>query len=275
MIDQRVEKRKKAIGKIAARILPKVRQAELQRVASLHKGVHEDYKPKYQLSDGGRKYDRRYKFFKHILNREETELIELNDLTEAIKVGFSLFEKTKIQVPVPPGVDEADWRELFHLDMEKKIKAHIGKTLDEGPEFEGTNELLKRYKKDTPGELTEDTEITASQLKEFEVLVDRIFKKFNIDFDFTNHFADRLNDSRNSPKITLKELGALIKKIYEKQGKPFKDHPNAQFVLNDIQSDLNMPVKIEWDKRNNEIDVVAKTIMRKPGFKSPDPILKY
>jgi hypothetical protein len=36
MIDQKVEKRKGAIAKIAARLLPKVRKAELQRVASLH-----------------------------------------------------------------------------------------------------------------------------------------------------------------------------------------------------------------------------------------------
>jgi shikimate kinase len=120
-----------------------------------------------------------------------------------------------------------------------------------------------------------DTEITASKMKDFEKFVDRMFEKFKIDFEFTKHFGQRMNDDRNSPKIKLKELADLIKKIYAKHGNPLKDKPGAEMVVKDLQSDLNMPVVVKYDSKNDEIDIVAKTIMRKKNFSTPNPVVKY
>jgi len=113
------------------------------------------------------------------------------------------------------------------------------------------------------------------QIKQFEKIVDQLFKKFNIDFNFTRHFADRMSDERNTPCITMKELAEFIKKIYAKQGKSLKGVAGAEAVVKDIQKDLNIPVAVTYDQRNDEFDVVMKTIMRKKNFKTPNKVITY
>lgn len=113
------------------------------------------------------------------------------------------------------------------------------------------------------------------QIKQFEKIVDQLFKKFNIDFNFTRHFADRMSDERNTPCITMKELADFIKKIYAKQGKSLKGIAGAEAVVKDIQKDLNIPVAVTYDQRNDEFDVVMKTIMRKKNFKTPNKVITY
>mgnify|MGYP006163610429 CR=1 FL=1 len=117
--------------------------------------------------------------------------------------------------------------------------------------------------------------IGLDQIKKFESVVDKLFAKYDIDFNFTRHFGDRMDDSRNSPSITLKELAEFIKKMYKRQGKSIKSVAGAEAVLKDIQSDLNIPVAVTYDRNNDEFDVVLKTIMRKKNFTSPDKVIKY
>jgi len=117
--------------------------------------------------------------------------------------------------------------------------------------------------------------IGLDQIKKFESVVDKLFAKYDIDFNFTRHFGDRMDDSRNNPSITLKELAEFIKKMYKRQGKSIKGVAGAEAVLKDIQSDLNIPVAVTYDRNNDEFDVVLKTIMRKKNFTSPDKIIKY
>lgn len=117
--------------------------------------------------------------------------------------------------------------------------------------------------------------IGMKQIQQFEKVVDQLFKKFDIDFKFTRHFADRMSDERNNPCITLKELAEFIKKIYAKQGKSLKGIAGAEAVVKDIQKDLNIPVAVTYDQRNDEFDVVMKTIMRKKNFKTPNKIIRY
>ena len=113
------------------------------------------------------------------------------------------------------------------------------------------------------------------QIKAFESIVDKLFKKYGIDFKFTRHFGDRMGDDRNNPCISMKELAEFIKKMYARQGKSIKGVAGAEAVLKDIQSDLNIPVAVTYDRKNDEFDVVMKTIMRKKNFKSPDQIIQY
>ena len=149
----------------------------------------------------------------------------------------------------------------------------------------GTKKLADKYKKDTPGQsINEEFEtlmeaecqlIGMKQIREFERVVDGIFKKFGIDFNFTKHFADRMSDERNTPCITMKELADFIKKIYAKQGKSLKGVAGAEAVIKDMQTDLNIPVAVTYDSRNDEFDVVMKTIMRKKNFKTPNKVIAY
>jgi len=121
------------------------------------------------------------------------------------------------------------------------------------------------------GDLVE--EVTQQQINDLEKFADRLLNKFDVDIEFTRHFADRLNDPRNKPAITVAELQRLFKKMADNKGKRIKKHGNAEAVLKDMQSDLNLPVVVNW--KNGEFEVVNKTIMRKKAFKTPNPVIKY
>ena len=118
---------------------------------------------------------------------------------------------------------------------------------------------------------TED--VSQKELNDLEKFADRLLNKFDVDIEFTKHFADRMNDKRNKPAITIAELQRLFKKMAANKGKKIKKHGNSEAILKDMQSDLNLPIVVNW--KNGEFEVVNKTIMRKKAFKSPDPEVKY
>ena len=111
--------------------------------------------------------------------------------------------------------------------------------------------------------------ITQKQLNAIESYADRLFRAVDIDVEFTRHFIDRVNDSRNKKQITQSELIRLFKQTYKKHGKQIPQMGDeAQAVIRDMQTDMNMPFVLAYDNRNKELDLVAKTIMRKKGFKT-------
>lgn len=139
--------------------------------------------------------------------------------------------------------------------------------------YEESNEEADYFISEDSGEMC--AIISKEQMKAFEKFVDRMFEKFGLDFNFTNHFRDRMGDNRNKPCIDIKELANLIKKIYAKQGKSIKGVAGAEAVLKDIQSDLNIPVAVKYDSKNDDFDVAMKTVMRKKNFRSPDKSIAY
>jgi hypothetical protein len=117
--------------------------------------------------------------------------------------------------------------------------------------------------------------ITKSDLSAVEKFADKLFAKVGIDVEFTRHFLDRVNDERNKKQITPAELTRLFKQTYNKHGKKIpKLGPDAEAVIKDMQTDINMPFVLKYDKANGEFDLVAKTIMRKKNFKTPNPEIK-
>ena len=120
-----------------------------------------------------------------------------------------------------------------------------------------------------------DEDVTQSQLNDIEKYADRLFKSVNIDVNFTRHFVDRVNDRRNEKPISTSELTRLFKQTYKKHGKKIpKMGDAAQAVIQDMQTDINMPFVLAYDDRNKELDLVAKTIMRKKNFKTPNQKLE-
>ena len=110
-------------------------------------------------------------------------------------------------------------------------------------------------------------EVSQSQLKELEKYLDQLFKILNVDVSFTKHFLDRVNDSRNGKPITVDELQLLFKKTIQKYGKKIPAlGPDAEAVLNDMQTQINLPFILKWDRDSEELDLVAKTVMRKKNF---------
>jgi len=111
--------------------------------------------------------------------------------------------------------------------------------------------------------------ISRDELKEVERFADKLFEGLGIDIAFTNHFYERLNDPRNGKQITDAELKELFKDMFLKIGDNLLDMKiDTEAVINDVSSKLNIPFVLVYDKRNNEIDLVSKTIMRKSDFKT-------
>lgn len=109
--------------------------------------------------------------------------------------------------------------------------------------------------------------VTPRDLKGVEDYADDIFKDVNIDVEFTRHFLDRVNDPRNGEEITPEELKWLYKKARTKYGEMLSQlKPGNERVVNDTTTDINVPVAIGWDGKSPDLDMTAKTVMRKKNF---------
>ena len=110
-----------------------------------------------------------------------------------------------------------------------------------------------------------EKKITKSDLDQVEKYADKLFAAVGIDVEFTRHFMDRVNDARNMKQITSSELVRLFKQSYKKYGKKIaKMSDDANAVINDMKTDINMPFVLNHKK--GEIELVAKTVMRKKNF---------
>ena len=120
--------------------------------------------------------------------------------------------------------------------------------------------------------LVED--ITKRDLDQVEKFADRLFAKVGIDVEFTRHFLDRVNDARNKKDITTSELTRLFKQSYAKFGKKIAQlGPDAEAVINDMKTDVNMPFVLNL--KGQELELVAKTVMRKKDFKTSGPKMSF
>lgn len=115
--------------------------------------------------------------------------------------------------------------------------------------------------------------ISRSELKIIEDQLDMLFKSIGIDIEFTRHFHDRVNDPRNKKQITTDEILTTYQKLFNKH-KPkisgFK--PDFEAVIKDFNSNINIPFVINVDRNSNELDLVAKTVMRKKNFKTRNKV---
>ena len=117
-------------------------------------------------------------------------------------------------------------------------------------------------------------EITKNDLNQIEKYADKLFAAVGIDIEFTRHFLDRVNDARNKKPINSAELIRLFRLTYKKYGKKIaKMNPDAETVISDMETDVNMPFVLNLDK-DGMLDLVAKTVMRKKDFKTRNQKLR-
>ena len=129
----------------------------------------------------------------------------------------------------------------------------------------------RREKSRLKGSIRED--ISKGELDQVEKYADKLFAAVGIDVEFTRHFLDRVNDERNKKPINTAELIRLFRLTYKKHGKKIpKMGPDAQAVVRDMETDINMPFVLNVDK-SGMLDLVAKTVMRKKDFKTSNPKL--
>jgi len=119
-----------------------------------------------------------------------------------------------------------------------------------------------------------EKELKKSDLDQVEKYADRIFASLGIDVEFTRHFLDRVNDKRNVKQITPAELTRLFKQSFKKYGKKIAQlGPDAEAVINDMKTDINMPFVLNL--KGGELELVAKTVMRKKNFQTSGPKMSF
>ena len=110
-------------------------------------------------------------------------------------------------------------------------------------------------------------DVTPGELNALERVVDKAFSQVGIDVEFTRHFLDRANDSRNGEPITVQELARLFSKEIRRWGKPIAQMgPDTEAVMKDLESDINIPFALRWNGK--ELEMIAKTVMRKKDFRT-------
>ncbi len=115
--------------------------------------------------------------------------------------------------------------------------------------------------------------VTAVDMKQLETFADRIFADVGIDVEFTKHFMDRVNSERNAKPIVPAELTRLFKQERKRYGKPIAQMgPDSEAVMRDLQTNINVPFALVFDKANDELDLIAKTVMRKKDFDTPNRV---
>ena len=114
--------------------------------------------------------------------------------------------------------------------------------------------------------LMEIEEMTSSELNSIERYADAELDP--IDVEFGNHFFDRLNDPRNGKEITSDELISFFNRLAKKK-EAFISFIERyrEFVVKDKNSSINIPFVSQVNQ------ALAKTVMRKPGFMTPDPTI--
>ena len=115
-------------------------------------------------------------------------------------------------------------------------------------------------------------DISKSQLDAIEKYADGLFNKLGIDIEFTKHFLERVNDKRNVKPITTAELIGMFKRLYKKHGKPLsKLDDDLTAVVKDFNNNINIPFAI--NVTDDDIEMYAKTVMRKKDFKTSTPVI--
>ena len=156
-----------------------------------------------------------------------------------------------------------DMSKIFNMGKKFSVNWWPDESGDADPEI--SYHSKKKDKKQVKEQILED--VTRSDLDKVESYADRLFKAVGIDIEFTRHFLDRVNDARNKREITIQELASLFKKTFEKYGKKIASlGDNAEAVINDMKSDINMPFVLDLNRRTKEIELIAKTVMRKKNF---------
>jgi len=237
------------IQKVARKILPKLKQAESDRVKKMKarntqkkfESIREDITIPIKVGDTvlGGKFKNKRIVVKSIGKNEKGDITINNKPLLKFRLlpqneGWSNKYKKSIDCNNPKGFSQ---------------KAHCaGRKKNEGERLPIVTRKLD--------------EIPMADLQKIDKFAD---KKLNpVDVVITDkHFFDRLNDPRNGKEISSAELIGFFKRLSKKK-KEFLDFLDKynQVVASDDRTNLNIPFMKQANK------VIAKTVMRKKDFKT-------
>lgn len=150
---------------------------------------------------------------------------------------------------------------------ERLLNAFVDKIIDGIETMEIPDDVMNNAV-DTYNEKNDVNEMSKSQLNQIEKYAEKQLSPEDI--EFTNHFFDRVNDTRNGKEISDAELTGFFKRL-SRHKKEFKDflEKYEQIVVKDKRNNINIP----FVKTANQI--IAKTVMRKDNFQSSNPTLAF
>ena len=117
--------------------------------------------------------------------------------------------------------------------------------------------------------------VTQADIYNVEAYLDKLFAAINVDVEFSAHFIARVNDVRNRKQIEVDELEDIFIKTYEEYGLEIPNlGANAEAVLVDMESDINVPFVLKYNSTTKNMELISKTIMRKVNFQTSNKKLK-
>ena len=232
------------LQKVARKILPKLKQAESDRVKKMKarntkkkfESIREDITIPIKVGDTvlGGKFKNKRIVVKSIGKNEKGDIT----INNKPLLKFRLLPKEEI-------------KEIYFDRFGNKCKNPTtldGRCIDKNHPSPTIREPL--------------SEIPMGDLKQIDTFAD---KKLNpVDVVLTDkHFFDRLNDPRNDKEISKAELIGFFKRLSKKKKEflSFLDKYN-QVVASDDRTNINIPFMKQANK------VIAKTVMRKKDFKT-------
>ncbi len=119
--------------------------------------------------------------------------------------------------------------------------------------------------------LVEDIEflnekISVVSVKKIEKYIGDLFSALNIDFEYCNNFFAEVNTKRNDDSVTNSELIRLFNTRFNAVLKTFNG--DVQKVVEEMSVDINVPFILVWNQESEELNLMAKTITKKRGFKA-------
>jgi hypothetical protein len=257
----------------------------MKRTKALRQGDYPNIKVKEVVTQGGVSGT---KARKALLNRDKDTFIQyLPDIPEVDQIWDMLSdsmgineEKNPIEINDRFLVRKGAF--IYHEGKKKRLKR--GKYFnikeidgnqysledDQGRQFWiGKHEMCDKWSRPALEERISFTPdfISQDDVEFVDDLADRKLAPIDIDLS-GNHFFDRLNDPRNRPDISIDELEEFFDKLADEKKafieflKKYKD-----VVVKDTETNINIP----FMKMANK--AIAKTIMRKRDFKTPNVVL--
>ncbi len=198
-----------------------------------------------------------------IIGGREVRQDDLDDITNRTKNKEQAYSNMEVKVQTTPdkGMSGTNARKASKISS-SKLSPFLPDELNNKEKEEVFNILRPVIKE----------EITKPQLDSIEKYADGLFNKLGIDIEFTRHFLDRVNDKRNKKPITIAELIGMFKRLYKKHGKPLsKIDDDFNAVVKDFNNNINIPFAI--NVTDDDIEMYAKTVMRKKDFKTSTPVI--
>ena len=112
-------------------------------------------------------------------------------------------------------------------------------------------------------------ELSLATLKHLENYIN----KLGLNVESVDYFFEEISRKRTDGKITNSDAICLFKRILGQRNIVF-NNSDAQSVIFEMETNINMPFLLVSDGEDGGINLVAKTVVRKRGFKSSDQKLR-